>query len=141
MYEKRGDKEKFQKPSSLNVQSTYADSNNSKSPLQGQLIKSFSKGEVSDELEQKSPLVEHQTNETIYLCNFRVSVDGDWLCLKELEDGMPVVENITKTHVNDDKIKKHTQLMTSSLLTPTLDKSVCYPNDSTIRKGAYGLGN
>ena len=24
--------------------------------------------------------------ETIYLCNFRVSVDGDWLCLKELTD-------------------------------------------------------
>ena len=24
--------------------------------------------------------------ETIYLCNFRVSVDGDWLCLKELND-------------------------------------------------------
>lgn len=24
--------------------------------------------------------------ETIYLCNFRVSVDGDWLCLQELTD-------------------------------------------------------
>nr|CAG4640766.1 EOG090X043H [Eulimnadia texana] len=27
-----------------------------------------------------------QMNDTIYLCNFRVSVDGDWLCLKELRD-------------------------------------------------------
>ena len=26
------------------------------------------------------------TVETLYLCNFRVSVDGDWLCLKELQD-------------------------------------------------------
>ena len=26
------------------------------------------------------------SNETLYLCNFRVSVDGDWLCLKELQD-------------------------------------------------------
>lgn len=26
------------------------------------------------------------SNDTIYLCNFRVSVDGDWLCLKELHD-------------------------------------------------------
>ena len=25
-------------------------------------------------------------NDTVYLCNFRVSVDGDWLCLKELHD-------------------------------------------------------
>lgn len=24
--------------------------------------------------------------DTLYLCNFRVSVDGDWLCLKELAD-------------------------------------------------------
>lgn len=24
--------------------------------------------------------------DTIYLCNFRVSVDGEWLCLKELHD-------------------------------------------------------
>lgn len=24
--------------------------------------------------------------DTIYLCNFRVSVDGEWLCLKELGD-------------------------------------------------------
>jgi hypothetical protein len=24
--------------------------------------------------------------DTIYLCNFRVSVDGEWLCLKELQD-------------------------------------------------------
>ncbi|KAG5672964.1 hypothetical protein PVAND_003051 [Polypedilum vanderplanki] len=26
--------------------------------------------------------------DTIYLCNFRVSVDGEWLCLKELQDGV-----------------------------------------------------
>lgn len=24
--------------------------------------------------------------ETLYLCNFRVSVDGEWLCLRELAD-------------------------------------------------------
>lgn len=30
--------------------------------------------------------------ETIYLCNFRVSVDGDWLCLKELSDMQLEVE-------------------------------------------------
>lgn len=28
-----------------------------------------------------------QSNQdTIYLCNFRVSVDGDWLCLRQLDD-------------------------------------------------------
>ena len=25
-------------------------------------------------------------SDTLYLCQFRVSVDGDWLCLKEVED-------------------------------------------------------
>lgn len=41
--------------------------------------------------------------ETIYLCNFRVSVDGDWLCLRELSD--------VQLHVNDDDL-------TSPVLTP-----------------------
>ena len=27
-----------------------------------------------------------QPNDTIYLCNFRVSVDGEWLCLKVREE-------------------------------------------------------
>jgi hypothetical protein len=30
--------------------------------------------------------------DTIYLCNFRVSVDGEWLCLKELQD-LDIKEN------------------------------------------------
>lgn len=30
----------------------------------------------------------NSAQDTIYLCNFRVSVDGEWLCLKELQDGM-----------------------------------------------------
>ena len=140
MYEKRGEKDKPKKPCSLNVQPPYQDSNKNKSPLQGELIKSFSKGQIYDDVEQKSPPLENQINETIYLCNFRVSVDGDWLCLKELEEGVPKVDK-HKELPCEEQIKKHTQLMTSSLLTPTLDKSVCYPNDSTIRKGVYGLNN
>lgn len=36
--------------------------------------------------------------DTIYLCNFRVSVDGDWLCLKELQDvEFNMQESITRT--------------------------------------------
>ncbi|XP_037824086.1 uncharacterized protein LOC119612342 isoform X3 [Lucilia sericata] len=33
--------------------------------------------------------------DTIYLCNFRVSVDGEWLCLKELQDidSNPAISN------------------------------------------------
>jgi hypothetical protein len=47
--------------------------------------------------------------DTIYLCNFRVSVDGEWLCLKELQDGMqtnegaPTVEDPKSIHVANDK--------------------------------------
>lgn len=48
--------------------------------------------------------------DTIYLCNFRVSVDGEWLCLKELQDGMqskvegaPKVEDPKSIHVANDK--------------------------------------
>lgn len=38
--------------------------------------------------------------DTIYLCNFRVSVDGEWLCLKELQDG---VQNQNEGAPIDDK--------------------------------------
>lgn len=35
--------------------------------------------------------------DTIYLCNFRVSVDGEWLCLKELHDvEFNMQESVTK---------------------------------------------
>lgn len=33
------------------------------------------------------------TRDTLYLCNFRVSVDGEWLCLKELSDFAPPSED------------------------------------------------
>lgn len=51
--------------------------------------------------------------DTIYLCNFRVSVDGEWLCLKELQDnvqnqneGAPIDEKKSKNIVPNDKCKE-----------------------------------
>lgn len=49
--------------------------------------------------------------DTIYLCNFRVSVDGEWLCLKELQDGMQSnegapVEESKSIHVANDKCRE-----------------------------------
>ena len=49
--------------------------------------------------------------DTIYLCNFRVSVDGEWLCLKELQDsvqqsqieGAPKIDETTKSIVANDQ--------------------------------------
>ena len=38
--------------------------------------------------------------DTIYLCNFRVSVDGDWLCLKELAEGGGGTANGEGAHPN-----------------------------------------
>ena len=36
--------------------------------------------------------------ETLYLCNFRVAVDGDWLCLKEInEESMPSTSLLAAT--------------------------------------------
>lgn len=37
--------------------------------------------------------------DTIYLCNFRVSVDGEWLCLKELHD-MEMQDSFTRQSDN-----------------------------------------
>ena len=40
--------------------------------------------------------------ETIYLCNFRVSVDGDWLCLRELADVQVDPSNLMSLSQYDD---------------------------------------
>ena len=41
--------------------------------------------------------------ETIYLCKFRVSVDGDWLCLRELSDvQFEVPPSLTSSMISDD---------------------------------------
>lgn len=41
--------------------------------------------------------------ETIYLCNFRVSVDGDWLCLKELSDVQLEMDDLELVSPEDGK--------------------------------------
>ena len=112
-----------------------SDSNKNKSPSEVEQIKPFAKSKTCNELEQKTPPAENQTNETLYLCNFRVSVDGDWLCLKELEEDTHQVDKNKET-TNDIAVKRHAQHMTSSFLTPTLDKSINYPNYPTSKKGA-----
>lgn len=43
--------------------------------------------------------------ETIYLCNFRVSVDGDWLCLRELSD-VHLQLNQVQSPESDGEIKE-----------------------------------
>lgn len=42
--------------------------------------------------------------DTIYLCNFRVSVDGEWLCLKELQDGVQAQSNEGGAPIDDKSI-------------------------------------
>ena len=38
------------------------------------------------EKREEASEINRNHSDTLYLCNFRVSVDGDWLCLKEVED-------------------------------------------------------
>lgn len=46
--------------------------------------------------------------DTIYLCNFRVSVDGEWLCLKELQDlDMKDGKNVGKNKNNHGQIMNY----------------------------------
>ena len=41
-----------------------------------------------------------QPNDTIYLCNFRVSVDGEWLCLKVRRGPQAILVKIEKKNTN-----------------------------------------
>ncbi|KAL7289321.1 hypothetical protein TKK_0017251 [Trichogramma kaykai] len=50
---------------------------------QNQLKKNRDRRDSEKMLDQETA---GSAQDTIYLCNFRVSVDGEWLCLKELQD-------------------------------------------------------
>jgi hypothetical protein len=62
-------------------------------------------------------------NETIYLCNFRVSVDGDWLCLKELPDTVSTT------------VAGHQLRYEQMAITPELERMTRYPNYPLHGKG------
>ena len=65
-------------------------------------------------------------NDPLYLCNFRVSVDGDWLCLKEVEanNEVAVLSQVTRQRQPPDTLA----------ITPELDRlEKLYPN--------YPVGN
>lgn len=62
--------------------------------------------------------------DTLYLCNFRVSVDGDWLCLKEVDDSGMASEVMRQRRKPPDSLA----------ITPELDRlEKIYPN--------YPVGN
>nr|XP_018670631.2 zinc finger (FYVE)-7 isoform X2 [Ciona intestinalis] len=43
--------------------------------------------------------------ETLYLCNFKVSVDGDWLCLKEIcDDNVTTPNYLISSAIRDDLV-------------------------------------
>lgn len=44
--------------------------------------------------------------DTIYLCNFRVSVDGEWLCLKELQD-LDIQDAAGNNHNGDGQLTNY----------------------------------
>lgn len=51
--------------------------------------------------------------DTIYLCNFRVSVDGEWLCLKELQD-LDIQDNSGKNQSSSGNMLAGNDIITSS---------------------------
>ncbi|KAJ8023191.1 RUN and FYVE domain-containing protein 2 [Holothuria leucospilota] len=50
-------------------------------------------------------------SETIYLCNFRVSVDGEWLCLRELGDISMSPQSVRSPSDDDDSVIKNPVLV------------------------------
>ncbi|XP_005092555.1 RUN and FYVE domain-containing protein 2 isoform X2 [Aplysia californica] len=72
--------------------------------------------------------------ETIYLCKFRVSVDGDWLCLKELADvhlemeEEPMADQEVEEDGRDPKTIERANLMNVSklLIKELIDSSLAH---------------
>ncbi len=71
--------------------------------------------------------------DTLYLCKFRVSVDGDWLCLKELEDG------VTDAAVDAAGMPFPSEAKRPDFpTTPEFEQIVRYPNYPVGRTGIRG---
>ena len=67
------------------------------------------------------------SDDTLYLCNFQVFADGDWLCLKELDD------QDTSSSASSE-ISRQRKPPDSLAITPELDRlEKIYPN--------YPVGN
>ena len=69
-------------------------------------------------------------DETLYLCNFRVSVDGDWLCLKEVEEEIrarnAAVAEIAEV---ERKLQRTIPPPDTLAITPELERlATIYPN-------------
>lgn len=66
---------------------------------------------AGDSREMRVTMIDQEmpgAQDTIYLCNFRVSVDGEWLCLKEMHDveyNAPEPTSQTSTPSPDEPIQ------------------------------------
>ena len=69
--------------------------------------------------------------DTIYLCNFRVSVDGDWLCLRQLEDvEVPIKRNNIETLQSPEYVpffgnEKDSDLLNSAFSSSAFNFVIC----------------
>ena len=71
-------------------------------------------------------------SDTLYLCNFRVSVDGDWLCLKEVED-QELASEASSLEPKSSEVRQR-KPPDSLAITPELERlEKIYPN--------YPVGN
>ena len=67
------------------------------------------------------------SDDTLYLCNFQVFADGDWLCLKELDDQ-------DTSSSTSSELSRQRKPPDSLAITPELDRlEKIYPN--------YPVGN
>ena len=70
-------------------------------------------------------------DETLYLCNFRVFADGDWLCLKEVDGDQ---DSAASSGASSEISSRQRKPPDSLAITPELDRlEKIYPN--------YPVGN
>ena len=78
--------------------------------------------------------IEKNQSDTLYLCNFRVSVDGDWLCLKEVDDQELASEASLSSGPTSSSEVRQRKPPDSLAITPELERlEKIYPN--------YPVGN
>ena len=88
---------------------------------------------MHEKRDEASEIGRNTHSDTLYLCNFRVSVDGDWLCLKEVEDQELASEASSLEQSKSSEVRQR-KPPDSLAITPELERlEKIYPN--------YPVGN
>lgn len=87
------------------------------------------------EKNSKKQQVSSKHQENLYLCNFQVTVAGDWLCLKKVEENASKFEKSNFEMRGNQQQRENFKRRSISLTTPEHEQIIQYPDYPLGKRG------